>query len=407
MKFCSFLSCLTLPVIFLYPHALLQEAYLNYIYILFCGLLVFILTGRTGREFASVRFFGWLFIINLLGNTLSLVIAKINSTQFLQGTMVPLCAYLLSYMVCITATSGSQESFKYWRKFIIWTSVAVIVLICLDGIFAFDWIYKTFYVMDEEQIYAGTWLHRATGSLLSPIMGGMFSTLIITYFFAKSTYGKLNFLEIVFLGLSLLALALTVSRTYFLALGLMLVFYLFFIKLNFRLIGVFCLVMLLVLWMKLDAITGVWENLVTRNDQFDEGIFQGTGRLDAVREAIKYKFDWRCFLWGIGWGQYSLMEDRFSLAHNGFLSIFLPNGLWGVILYIAMFYHNIKRYYGALRDRHIDHDTLSYYLFVYLWLILSLGTFLSADIPVSMFWVLSFSYVLAFSDVLYYKSKHK
>lgn len=406
MRFLSLLSCLTLPVIFLYPHALLRETYLNYLYILFCGTLVFLWTRRTGGEFASVRFFGWLFVVNLLGNTLSLLMEKIDPSQFLQGNAVPLCSLVLSYLVCVTATSAAGGRLKFWQKSAVMTAVVVIVIICLDGVFAPGWIYETFYAVDESQIYAGTWLHRAMGTLLSPVMAGMFCALIITCFFARSAYVKLKYPAVAFLGLSFLALILTVSRTYFFALGFMMIFYLLFIRFNLRLVGMLGLIILIVVCLKLDAISGVFENLSTRNEQFDSGVFEGTGRLDAIRETIKYKFDWRCFIWGIGGAQYSIIENRFSLAHNGILSILLPNGLCGITLYCIMYYRNIKRYYRAKKDKFIDKNHLSFYLFVYLWLILSLGTFLSADVPMSMFWLLSLSFILSFSDSLLYQSKY-
>ena len=127
-------------------------------------------------------------------------------------------------------------------------------------------------------------------------------------------------------------------------LGLFIVYIFYSIKegINLKWIAVAFMLFGIIIYWGGDLLGNYFENLSYRNEQFEKGYFAGTGRLVTILSALKYKFDFRCLFFGIGSGEYSVVESTsFSLAHNGFLSIFLPFGILGLMLYYYVFYTRV------------------------------------------------------------------
>ena len=142
----------------------------------------------------------------------------------------------------------------------------------------------------------------------------------------------------------------------------------------------------------LSFLNDIVQNLTYRETQISNGVFEDTGRMAAIISALQNKFDARCLLWGIGSAEYSTVEvSSFSLAHNGLLSIFLPFGVAGIYLHYKLYKH-----YLIFRDDEYWEDT--YPLFVSLWMVTLMGTFLSADMPISYFSVCIQAILLALAD---------
>ena len=239
-----------------------------------------------------------------------------------------------------------------------------------------------------------TFHHRAVGSLLSPAMAGFFCATIIGYSFVRLVYHKWSAYYTVLLSFSSLGLLLTASRTSMLALAIMFLFFFCFYGVRNK-VGMICFSLMAVVTVSLldlSFLDDIIHNLTYRNSQLAEGAFEGTGRSATIISALQNKFDARCLFWGIGTAEYSIVEDTsFSLAHNGLLSIFLPFGIAGLYLHYKLY-----RYYLIFRDK--DYLNETYLLFSSLWIVTLLGTFFSADMPISFFSICMQAILLALAD---------
>lgn len=381
---------LAIPVVFLYPQGILYGTYLNYIYVIGCaGLLVLFRTTYVAGY--SFRFYKYLFGLNLFANAVALGFGQITMLQFVSGNAPLLCAFCLSFIV----SAWPSERLLLLTKMVKGTFLLVLLLIVLDGIWKPGWIYPLYYFQDSmeyENLF--TFHHRAVGPLLSPVMAGFFCATLIAYCWVRLVYHKWSVSNTVVFVFSVLGLFLTASRTSMLALVIMFFFFFCFYKVRNKL-GMICLALVAVVALSMSDLSfldDTLQNLTSRNEQLSGGVFEGTGRSATFLSALRYKFDARCLLWGVGTAEYSIVEDTsFSLAHNGLLSIFLPFGVIGLYLHYRLYKH-----YLLFSDKKYINKT--YLLFASLWIVLLLGTFFSADIPVSYFSVCLQAIVLAYAD---------
>lgn len=378
----GFLVSLIFPVIFLYPQGIFYGSYFNYLFIIVISTISCI-RGFTINE-ASKYLFA-LFLLNLFSNIISLIIGNINLDLFIKGNTITLCTMLVAF-------STSKKDLPLLLYSIYVTSLIVVILICIDGLVSPSWMYTLFSVKEENELTTGSMYYRAVGPLLSPVSAGFFCSSVIVFFFAKMHYSKVKILDLMFLFTASLALFLTTSRTSFIALGLAIIYYFTVIKFNIKIIISIIIIGITFSIYSNKYLSSQIENLKTRNEQLNENPLKGTGRLETINSALENKFDIRCFFWGIGSSQYSIVENKeFSLAHNGFLSIFLPMGIIGLILY----YKITKYLYQQWRiniELSIKKNTI--YLFSRLWVILFLGTFFSSDAPITMFGSFILSFIL-------------
>ena len=379
------------PVVFLYPQGLLYGTYLNYAYVLLCAVLLYSL--RTGYvESFSFEFYKRLFILNLFANSVALLLAKINVMQFISGNASMICAVCLNFIIAAIP----KEKEDIMKKMIQITIIAVLLLIILDGIWKPSWMYPLYYFKGSTNLEVlFTFHHRAIGPLLSPAMAGFFCVTIIVYSFVYLAYHKWWSLSYIALFIfSSLGLLLTASRTSMLALAIMFLFTFVFYRVRKK-VSIICLctaVIVAISLSDLSFLNDIVQNLTYRETQISNGVFEDTGRMAAIISALQNKFDARCLLWGIGSAEYSTVEgSSFSLAHNGLLSIFLPFGVAGIYLHYKLYKH-----YLIFRDDEYWEDT--YPLFVSLWMVTLMGTFLSADMPISYFSVCIQAILLALAD---------
>lgn len=381
---------LAIPVVFLYPQGILYGTYLNYLYIIgSAGLLVLFRTTYVAGF--SFKFYKYLFVLNLFANAVAFAFGQITLLQFVSGNAPLLCAFCLSFII----SAWPLRRLSLLAKMIKGTFLLVLLLIVLDGIWKPLWMYPLYYFQDTveyENLF--TFHHRAVGSLLSPAMAGFFCATLIAYCWIRLVYHRWSVFYTVLLVFSVLGLFLTASRTSMLALFIMFFFFFCFYKVRNKLVMV-CLVLIAVVALgmsDLSFLDDTVQNLTSRNEQFSGGVFEGTGRSAAFLSALQYKFDVRCLLWGTGTAEYSIVEDSsFSLAHNGLLSIFLPFGVIGLYMHYRLY-----RYYLFFNDKNYTDKT--YLLFASLWIVLLLGTFFSADMPVSYFSICLQAIVLAYAD---------
>lgn len=378
------------PVVFLYPQGLLYGTYLNYVYVLVCAVLLYsfrieIVTGL------SFGFYKRLLFLNLFANGVAYLFGNINIMQFISGNAPLLCAFCLNYIVL----AFPEEKMNMMIKMLQVTIILVLFFIVIDGIWKPSWMYPLYYfkgTVEFENLF--TFHHRAVGSLLSPAMAGFFCATIIGYSFVRLVYHKWSAYYTVLLSFSSLGLLLTASRTSMLALAIMFLFFFCFYGVRNK-VGMICLSLMAVVTVSLldlSFLDDIIHNLTYRNSQLAEGAFEGTGRSATIISALQNKFDARCLFWGIGTAEYSIVEDTsFSLAHNGLLSIFLPFGIAGLYLHYKLY-----RYYLIFRDK--DYLNEIYLLFSSLWIVTLLGTFFSADMPISFFSICMQAILLALAD---------
>lgn len=391
MKVFYLLFSLVFPVIFLYPQGILSNTYFNYFFVAFSALILFFFQRSYPRSLAF-RFFFSLFSLNLFSNSFSLFIGNIDLTMLLKGNAPLFLGLCLSYIISIFPSTR----LNFLKNSLFITFSLALLIILLDGLFKPQWIYDLFYLDDRLKEYTTTIHHRAIGTFLTPVMSGFFCGTVMTYsliMLISSNKNKYFFVGL--FGISAVCLILTASRTNMLAILLMFASILFLQQKNRKNLKnlAFLLLVICILIFVIDFtfLNSTFENLQFRNEQFKEGAFQGTGRTATFLSAIKNKFDYRCFGWGIGTAEYSIIEQStFSLAHNGFLSIFLPFGLIGIILYFRMF----KKY---IRLK-IQKESMINNTFVTSWIFLTLGTFFSADMPVSLFYIVLLATILSFND---------
>lgn len=384
---------LIFPVIFLYPQGILYGTYLNYIYVAMCAFILFLIRRSFHRTFALI-FFSSVFLLNFFSNVISLFLGRIDYLMVINGSAPFFLGLCVSYII----SNFPVDKLHYLKISVFITFIFTLFLILLDGTTKPSWMYPIFYIHKNKVLtdLVSTFHHRAIGSLLSPVMSGFFCVTIMTYSFVQVVYSKrYKYFHIGLLGVSAITMLLTTSRTAMLALALMLICFLLFFpkdrKSRSNLIFLLLAVIIFLSVLNFSFLNDAFVNLQHRDKQFSTGVFQGTGRAATFSSALKYKFDSRCLVWGIGTAEYSIVENtKFSLAHNGFLSIFLPLGLMGVIFYTMMFYRYIRLSFQQY--------TLVINLFISMWCILSIGTFLSADLPVSFFYIALQAIILSFSD---------
>lgn len=385
---------LIFPAIFLYPQGLLYGAYLNYIYVIICVILL-LFKQRSVKTTWALKYFVLLFLLNLFGSVISLLIGRISMDSMING-----CApFFMTLCVSFIISNIKKDRLYYLIYSLYSTFIVVLLLILLDGTIKPQWMYEMFYAKNNDVVLdlIETFHHRAIGSLLSPVMSGFFCATLITYSLIRVVYLKFDLLYIGIFCMAVFGLILTASRTSILAVVIMSMFFFLFVKKGYTHLFVLILMsILLILFMDFSFLNEAIENLVNRNEQLSNGVLEGTGRSATFISALKYKYDVRCLLWGIGSAEYSMIENTtFSFAHNGLLSIFLPFGLIGVILYYRM----LKRYIRICDQwKDVDLTVRTFNLFVLMWLILTLGTFFSADMPVSYFYIILQSVILTFSD---------
>lgn len=75
----------------------------------------------------------------------------------------------------------------------------------------------------------------------------------------------------------------------------------------------------------------------------------------------------------------------------GYFQFFLPFGIAGLYLHYKLY-----RYYLIFRDK--DYLNETYLLFSSLWIVTLLGTFFSADMPISFFSICMQAILLALAD---------
>lgn len=379
------------PIVFLYPQGLLYGTYLNYAYVLLCAILLYLLRTEYFVGF-SFEFYKRLFILNLFANSVALLLAKINLMQFISGNASILCAVCLNFIVAAIP----KEEVDTMKKIIQITTIGVLLLIILDGLWKPAWMYPLYYFKGTTEFEVlFTFHHRAIGSLLSPAMAGFFCVTIIVYSFVYLIYHKWWSLSYITLFiLSSLGLLLTASRTSMLALAIMFLFTFIFYRVRKK-VSIICLCIAAIATISLSDLSflnDIVQNLAYRDTQLSNGVFEGTGRMAAINSALQNKFDARCLFWGIGSAEYSIVEGTsFSLAHNGLLSIFLPFGVAGIYLHYKLYKH-----YLIFRDNEYLKDI--YPLFVSLWIVTLMGTFFSADMPLSYFSVCIQAILLALAD---------
>lgn len=383
----AFILCLIFPMSFLYPQGIWFGLYLNYIFISFCALLLFFSQLRIRTTFALTFYFR-IFILNLFGNLFSYAVGNISFELMVKSSAPIFIAMCTSYIIA----NIEEHNLDYMKKSIFITFLLVLFLVILDGTLKPYWIYNLFYVKENQLNILDTIFHRAVGPLLSPIMSGFFCATIVIYAFAQIAYKKKIILHSFLFVIGGVGLLLTASRTSMLAVGFVLITYMLFYRViskkSIFLFVIICITIIVIGdWSFLENIS---DNLAARNEHLSSGVFEGTGRTDTFISALKYKFDFRCLFWGIGLGEYSVVEDStFSLAHNGLLSIFLPLGLLGVFLHFYLYRNYLYRY----KKFHSGSN-----LFVSLWILLLLGTFLSADLPVSALNLILQAIILTYID---------
>lgn len=386
----NILVIISLPIVFLYPHSILNGQYLNYTYV--CAVGVFALLSRCWQLNRSSKLLLSLFFLNLFANIISLALDYINDVEFLKGNAVLLSVAMISLSIM-------RSNIRKLLKALFVVSVAVNALICIDGLFKPNWLFLVFKPMEIDGSLIQSIHYRAVGSLLSPVSAGFFSASSLVYCIAKSHYSRLLFVDVIFLSIASLAMFFTLSRTAFLALTLTVVFYFIYVKFSWRLLLVLFTVIITFSMLGEEYFSMQIENIEIRNEQFRDGVFEGTGRMATILSTIDYKIDARCLLFGIGMSEYSIVENTtFSLAHNGFLSIIAPWGLFGVIIFYKIF----KILMSSWNKRILCHSNgiNIFNLFTLLWSVLSLGTFLSADMPVAMYWLFMLSYILPLSVII-------
>jgi hypothetical protein len=405
MKFVRFIIFLSIPFTFLYPYGLFPKLYLNYIYIILCFLLLFITKRKICYNYAAVKIFVFLFLGNLIACTISLISNNITITQFYAGVNNELSPLLLSIIICNSNILSS--SFPNFKKVVLYTFIFVSVIIFIDGFFSPVWLYKLFYNSYENNEMLVNALekssfHRACGSLLSPVMAGTFSATIILYSFSYVIHNQRKIFCSALGILGFLCLLLTTSRTAILSLLITILYYCCFINRSF--LKLFLIISLLSISIFVisneinnSVILGLLNNLNERNGNLNSGLFEGTGRYDTFIYALYYKFDMRCLFCGIGDSEYSIAVNGFSFAHNGFLSILIPKGIWGCVCYFYLY----KIYLKRTSNKSLVFKSYPYFDFLKLWLIFSLLTFLSADLPMSLFWAFLLVIFLSYFDCLY------
>ena len=384
------LVSLSIPIVFIYPQGLLYGTYLNYAFAVLCAILLFLLPHNKNVGI-SLRFYLNILMLNFFANLVSCIIGSVTPIQFLSGNAITICAFCLSFIV----SSFPSDKMHILKGVMFLTTLLVVALIFLDGVSRPFWLYELFFLknsVDYENV--GTIFQRAMGSLLSPVMAGFFCVCVATYYFVQSVYVKVSAVSLFFIAFSILGLFLTGSRTAMLALLCMFLYFMCFYKfrnkhsiLFFLLAGIFVFN-----FFDLSFLDDIIENLLFRNEQLSSGAFEGTGRTATFMAAIENKFDIRCLFWGIGISEYSLVENQeFSLAHNGFLSILIPYGLVGLHLHYRLYKHYLIFNDSFYLDK-------LYLIFTSLWVIILLGTFFTADLPVNHFSLCIQAIVLALAD---------
>lgn len=362
-----------IPVFFLFPRGVGNGHYLHYVYILICAFILYFSRHKLIKN-RALKFYVSLLLLDIFANSFSFIVGEIPLSLWIARETPLVIATCMAFII----SNFDEGNLRVLRSVIYVTFILALFLVILDGTIKPNWIYELFYVKDSKDIeLIDSIFHRAVGSFVTPYMAGIFCATLVLFSICNILFVRKIIYNVLLFVFGSIGLILTASRTSMLALFLAILFLLFFYKVknkrNILILSVVCL--LLVVTSDLSFLNDIIENLMNRNAQLEEGIFKGTGRLAAFNSVIENKLDFRCLFWGIGLAKYSIVEGTgFSLAHNGFLSIIIPFGLLGLILHLHMYFFYIMQY-RKKKDR--------FSLFISLWIIFLLGTFFSADSPVS------------------------
>lgn len=377
-------------VLLAYPNNLLAGKFLNYIYIFFCGSVVFLNRRDIVKTNYLLIFFFLLFLDVLLGNIFSSFV-KINiSLNEYFTTTFRYFSYLVLMYILIN-TTNTKNDFIFWIKSFLFGYSISVLIIFLDS-YKVPFVEPLFKVISFESKETLDIYFRAYGAYLSPISAGTFllNTFVIIctslfYIKLKSLYKNIL---IILLITTVLALFMTASRTSLIGL---IFFGLIFILQTKNRIQLIILALFFGLIIYYSGIIDHYiENIMVRNSNEAEGnksALEGSGRIDTYINSFKLYFNNRTFLFGVGPSEYAKGDGTHSFAHNGFISIILVYGMLGTLLFLNL----LKTTFNYVYKNQFLKKILIYYTIV------NCISFISSDGPVTHFWIINFICFLYFT----------
>lgn len=383
-------------IIFLYPQGLLDKLYINYTYVIMCWCIFLLTKYKSITKTFPIVIFRNLLIVVILSNFTSFLLGKTSSFDIFRNIMLYFSCYCIT--VIISNLTSNIENRRIFLNIFKYTSFLVIGLILVETIFHPSWI-KEYIQPDRsssEIINEGVYF-RASGSLVSPVMAGFYCGTYITYLLSKYTHEKLTKFDYFMLTSSIIALFTTASRTSMLAIGFVFIIYFTIIKFSIKFL--LFIPVIFFLFFNLNVFSDSVQNLLLRNEnQLSGNLFEGTGRLDTIIFAVENKIDIRSMFFGIGPAEYAIDNSGYSFAHNGILSIIIPTGLFGIYIFSRLFFRPYIEW-RTLQNKTNRISDKTIILFRYLYVILSLGTFFTADMPVSYFWLVLTAFIFSFTNI--------